>query len=156
MLDGQTQIEIERVVVHLHLKDPRRGRTSGASMAESDRMEGDDAIEELAARVRLALTQTGLFVSDPVSSPKSESIYMAVSTRKVGKRLGTIRVSDHPPKSAKARWRYLSPGGNWAGVVIEFAKRARLTPPPAVFREDERWKSNTGRRPSSRGRPSNR
>ena len=112
-----------------------------------------DEIEGLAARVRLALTQTGLFVSATALSPKSESVYLDVSVERGGDRLAAIRVANHPPKTDKRIWRHLAPGDNWARLVIELAKRARLAPPAYVFKEDEQWKSRQARRPSSRERP---
>ena len=115
-------------------------------------MEGDDEVEALAARVRLALTQTGLFVAPLIRSPKSESVYLDASAERGGKRLAVVRVSNHPPKSAKRRWRYLAPGGNWARLVIELAKRARFAPPSYVFREDEQWKRERAARRSLRGK----
>lgn len=114
-------------------------------------MEGDDAVAGLAARTALALTETGLFVPAPARSTKSESLYLQVFTRS-GAWLGVVRISTHAPGPSKPRWLHLAPGGNWARVVIELAKRARLTPPPAVFREDERWKSDMAPRQPSRGR----
>ena len=113
-------------------------------------MEGDASpeVESLAIRVRLALTQTGLFVAPLIRSPKSESVYLEVSVARGGKRLAVIRISDHPPKSAKRCWRYLATEDNWARLVIELAKRARLAPPSHVFKEDERWRSSAEERRS--------
>ena len=117
-------------------------------------MEGDASpgVEALAIRVRLTLTQMGLFVAPLIRSPKSESLYLEAFVEENGRWLAIVRVSQHSPKKRNKRWLYLTPHDNWAAVVIEVAKRAKRAPPAAVFREDERWKSNTGRRRPSRGR----
>ena len=103
-------------------------------------------------RVRLALMQMRLFVAPLIRSPKSESGYLEVFVEENGRWLAIVRVSQHSPKKRNRNWLYLTPDDNWAAAVIEVAKRAKRVPPAAVSREDERWKSNTGRRRPSRGR----